>query len=104
MRAVVGGGGGSMATGRLFTLVCIRFERPGDSWDVGQVRGSPGQRRRPALEQELPVIDDPGSSWRGAEQGPPGGRGVVLGHVSSIVDGHPSDSRDVAAPRGLTSG
>lgn len=102
MQAVVGA-----AAQCLFRLVrvggAVLSERTGDSWDVGQIGRRTSQRRRPALQEELPVVDDPGTSWRCAEQGPPGGRGVVLGHVGSIVDGDPSDGRDVPAPGGLTS-
>lgn len=43
------------------------------------------------------------TSWRGAEQSPPGSRGVFLGHLSSIVDGDPSHGRDFQATAGLTS-
>lgn len=43
------------------------------------------------------------TSWRSAEQSPSGSRGVVLGHVSRVVYGDPSDGRDIPAPGGLTS-
>lgn len=36
-------------------------EWPGDSRDVRQLGGCASQRRRPTLQQELPVIDDPGA-------------------------------------------
>ena len=49
------------AVGGIYYVSC--FEGAGDSWDVRQARGSPRQRRCPALEEELPVIDDSGS-WR----------------------------------------
>lgn len=37
------------------------FAGPGDPGDVGQVGRRSGERRRPTLQQELPVVDDPGS-------------------------------------------
>ena len=37
------------------------FERAGDSWDVGQVGRRTSQRRCPALQEELPVVDDSGT-------------------------------------------
>lgn len=40
------------------------FERPGDSGDVGQLGWRTGQRRRPALQEELSVVDDSGSCGR----------------------------------------
>lgn len=41
------------------------FERPGDSWDVGQFGRRAGQRGRPTLQQELPVVDNSGTcGWR----------------------------------------
>lgn len=41
------------------------FERPGDSWDVGQFGRRAGQRGRPTLQQELPVVDNSGTCrWR----------------------------------------
>lgn len=36
-----------------------------------------------------------------AEHGPPGSGGVILGHVSRVVDGDPPDGRDVPALGGL---
>lgn len=51
-----------------------------------------------------PVTPDTSiTSRRGAEQSPPGGRGVVLGHVGSVVDGDPSDGWDIPVAGGLTS-
>lgn len=60
MQAVVG-----VIAGCLFRLVCVvgqvGFERPGDSWDVGQVGRRTSQRRRPTLQEELPVVDYSGA-------------------------------------------
>lgn len=57
-----------------FRLVCVvgglRFERPGDSWDVGQFRRRTGQRRRPTLQEELPVVDDSGTCGRQKQRNP----------------------------------
>ncbi|TNN86280.1 hypothetical protein EYF80_003365 [Liparis tanakae] len=95
--------------GRRFRLARVvagvGFERPGHSGDVGQIGRRTSQRRRPTLQEELPVVDDPGTLKAAAEEtkSPPGGRGVVLGHVGSVVDGDPSDGRDIPAAGGLTS-
>lgn len=63
--------------------------------NVGQTawRG-PGQRRAATVQQELPLVDDPRTARGGAEQGSSGGRGVVMGHVGCVVDGHPPGGRD----------
>lgn len=57
-----------------FRLVCVvrglRLERPGDSWDVGQFRRRTCQRRRPALQEELPVVDDSGTWGRQQQRNP----------------------------------
>lgn len=42
----------------------VGFERPGDSRDVGQVGRRARQRRRPTLQQELPVVDNSGTCRR----------------------------------------
>lgn len=93
--------------GRLLGLVGLggrgAFEWPGDPWDVRQVGGCAGQGGCPTLQQELPVVDDPCTSGRGAEQSPTGSGGVVLGHVRGIVDGDPSHGGDVPASALLTS-
>ena len=60
MQVVVG-----VIAGRLCWLVCVvgqvGFERPGDSRDVGQFGRRMSERRRPALQEELPVVDDSGT-------------------------------------------
>lgn len=60
--------------GRLFRLLCVvgglRFERPGDSWDVGQFGRRTGQRRRPTLQEELPVVDDSGTCGQQQQRNP----------------------------------
>lgn len=60
MQVVVG-----VVAGGLCRLVCVAgrvgFERPGDSWDVRQVGRRTSERRRPALQEELPVVDDSGT-------------------------------------------
>ena len=50
----------AMVAGWLLGLVRVtgRVQQPGDSWDVGQAGRRAGQRGRPTLQQELPVIDD----------------------------------------------
>lgn len=53
-----------VAVRHLAVFVCVvrggRGQRPGDSWDVRQVGRGASQRRRPALHEELPVVDNPG--------------------------------------------
>lgn len=39
----------------------VGFERPGDPRDVRQFGRRAGQRRSPTLQQELPVVDNPGT-------------------------------------------
>lgn len=60
--------------GSLFRLVCVAggvgFEWPGDSWDVGQVGRRTSQRRRPTLQEELPVVDDSGTCRRWQQREP----------------------------------
>lgn len=59
---------------QLFLLLQLLFEllqfghrvewRNGHSWNLGQTAGwSPGDRRVPAVQEELSVVNDPGS-WR----------------------------------------
>lgn len=76
-------------------LSCVFGGRTGHPWNVGQTswRGL-GQRRAAAPQQELSVIDDPGTTRGRAEQGPSGSGGVVVGHVRRVVDGHPPGRRD----------
>lgn len=47
--------------GLVYVSRVVGFERPGDSWDVRQVGRRTGQRRRPTLQEELPVVDDSGT-------------------------------------------
>lgn len=69
--------------------------RTGHPWNVGQTsRRGLGHRRTATLQQELPVVDDPGAARSGAEQGPSGSRGVVVGHVLRVADGHSPARRD----------
>lgn len=53
------------ADGRLLRLDSIKRGFgpgwPGDPWDVRQLGGRASQRRRPTLQQELPVVDNPGA-------------------------------------------
>lgn len=51
------------------------------------------------FQQELAVIDNPSTARSCAEEGPSGGRRVVMGHVRRVADGHPPGRRD-----GLSSG
>lgn len=81
----------------------VWFERPGDSWDIRHFGRRTSQRRCPTLQEELPIVNYSGTSRCSAEQSPSWSRGVVLGHVSSIVDGNPPDSRDIPASSSLTS-
>lgn len=63
MEAVVG-----VVAGCLFRLASVPggvgFEWPGDARDVGQVGRRASQRRRPTLQQELPVVDNSGACRR----------------------------------------
>lgn len=59
MEAVVG-----VVAGCLFRLASVGFEWPGDARDVGQVGRRASQRRRPTLQQELPVVDNSGACRR----------------------------------------
>lgn len=76
-------------------LVGISGGRTSHPWNFGQTsRGSFGHWRAATLQQELPVVDDPGSTGGRAEQGPSGSSGIVVGHVRRVVDGHPPGRRD----------
>lgn len=76
-------------------VIGVTAGRTGHTRNDGQtLRRSLGHRRAATLQQEFAVVDDPGTSRGGAKQGPSWSRGVVVGHVRRVVDGHPPGRRD----------
>lgn len=84
-------------------VVGSRYSGAGHPWNVREAAGGcAGQRGGTAFQEELPIVDNAGSSGCCAKQSPPRRSGVIMWHVGRIVDDHPSGGRNGTAGGLLT--